>query len=123
MRINLATKEKVADEEKSQPKKDLLSFRLQSHADGNLEDLPLPLRICLRADLKPKLYLPDLTTRARRAAIDSVDFAALDFFVGAIVIVGFVGVVVSVLDRVPLLMVTKLRFRHLPLQLLPPIVT
>ena len=34
--------------------------------------------------------MPDLTTRARRAAIDSVDFAALDFFVGAIAVVGFV---------------------------------
>jgi hypothetical protein len=34
--------------------------------------------------------LPDLTTRARRAAIDSIDFVALDFFVGAIAIVGFV---------------------------------
>ena len=45
---------------------------------------PLPLRICFKADLYPKEYLPDLTTRARREAIDSVDFAALDFLVGAI---------------------------------------
>ena len=29
-------------------------------------------------------YLPDLTTRARREAMDSEDFAALDFLVGAI---------------------------------------
>ena len=47
--------------------------------------------------------MPDLTTSARRAAIDSVDFAALDFFVGAIAIVGFVGEVKvrHVVDRVP----------------------
>ena len=47
-------------------------------------DAPLPERICLRADLYPREYLPDLTTRARREAMDSEDFAALDFFVGAI---------------------------------------
>jgi len=60
--------------------------------------------------------LPDLTTRARRAAIDSVDFAAFDFFVGAIAIVGFVGGEVECLrPRLEgLLIVTKLRFRHLP---------
>ena len=32
-----------------------------------------------------------MTTRARRAAIDSVDFAALDFFVGAIALSGVGG--------------------------------
>ena len=35
--------------------------------------------------------MPDLTTRARREAMDSEDFAALDFLVGAIADVG-VGV-------------------------------
>lgn len=44
---------------------------------------PLPLRICLRADLYPREYLPDLTTSARRDAIDSVDLVALDFLEGA----------------------------------------
>jgi hypothetical protein len=34
------------------------------------------------------VYLPDLTTSASRAAIDSVDLAALDFLVGAIASVG-----------------------------------
>lgn len=53
--------------------------------------LPLPLRICFKADLYPRVYLPDLTTSARRAAMDSVDFAAFDFLVGAIVIVGVLG--------------------------------
>jgi hypothetical protein len=42
--------------------------------------LPLRIRICLRADLYPRVYMPDLTTSARRAVIDSVDFAALDLF-------------------------------------------
>jgi hypothetical protein len=47
-----------------------------------LEDcLPLPLRICFSADLYPSVYFPDLTTSARRAAMDSVDLAAFDFFV------------------------------------------
>jgi hypothetical protein len=68
MRTSLATKRK----KKSQPK------------GPSQLSAPVPRR-------KPRLYLPDLTTRARRAAIDSVDFAALDFFVGAIAIVGFVG--------------------------------
>ena len=48
----------------------------------------MPLRICLSADLYPREYLPDLTTSARRDAIDSVDLAALDFLVGAIADVG-----------------------------------
>jgi len=43
--------------------------------------LPLPLRICFNADLYPRVYFPDLTTSARRAAMDSVDFAAFDFLV------------------------------------------
>lgn len=51
-----------------------------------MKSLPLPLRICLRADLYPRVYLPDFTTRASLAAIDSVDLAALDFLVGAIAI-------------------------------------
>ena len=49
---------------------------------------PLPLRICLSADLYPREYFPDFTTRASLAEIDSVDLAALDFFVGAIMVVG-----------------------------------
>jgi hypothetical protein len=36
------------------------------------------------------VYFPDLTTSARRAEIDSNDFVAFDFFVGAILF-GFVG--------------------------------
>jgi len=48
---------------------------------------PLPLRICLRADLYPRVYFPDLTTSASLAAMDSVDLAALDFLVGAIAVV------------------------------------
>jgi hypothetical protein len=36
--------------------------------------------------LYPSVYFPDFTTSARRAAIDSVDLAAFDFFVGAIAI-------------------------------------
>ena len=47
---------------------------------------PLLLRICLRADLYPRAYLPDFTTSARRAAMDSVDLEALDFLVGAIAV-------------------------------------
>jgi hypothetical protein len=45
---------------------------------------PLLLRICFNALLYPSVYLPDLTTSARRAAIDSVDLADFDFLVGAI---------------------------------------
>ncbi len=65
-------------------------------------DEPLPERICLRADLYPREYLPDLTTRARREAMDSEDFAALDFLVGAIadgVSVSGVGVLMLQLGR------------------------
>jgi hypothetical protein len=47
-------------------------------------NVPFPDRICFKADLYPNVYFPDLTTSANRAAIDSVDFAALDFLVGAI---------------------------------------
>jgi len=48
----------------------------------------LPLRICLSADLYPRVYFPDLTTSPSLAEIDSVDLVALDFFVGAMVAVG-----------------------------------
>lgn len=68
--------------------RDLLSLTLQSPERVGRKDEPLPLRICLRADLYPRVYLPDLTTRARRDAMDSEDFAALDFLVGAIAGVG-----------------------------------
>lgn len=44
---------------------------------------PLPFLICFKALLYPSVYFPDLTTSARRAAMDSVDFACLDFL-GAI---------------------------------------
>lgn len=50
---------------------------------------PFPLRICLRADLYPRVYFPDFTTSASLAEMDSEDFAAFDFFVGAITIVFF----------------------------------
>ena len=46
---------------------------------------PLPFRICLRADLYPREYFPDLTTRARREEMDSDDLVAFDFLVGAMV--------------------------------------
>ena len=49
-----------------------------------MDSSPLPLRICFSADLCPRVYLPDLTTSASLAAMDSVDLVALDFFVGAI---------------------------------------
>ena len=42
---------------------------------------PLQLRICFKADLYPRVYLPDLTTSVRRAPMDSVDYAAFDFLV------------------------------------------
>ena len=35
----------------------------------------------------PRVYFPDLTTRASLAEIDSVDLAALDFLVGAMAVV------------------------------------
>lgn len=84
MRTSLASKTK-----KYVSTEDLLGITLQSpgcNAWGKC--LPLPLRICLSADLYPSVYLPDLTTSARRAAMDSVDFAAFDFFVGAMESVG-----------------------------------
>ena len=65
--------------------RDLLSITLQSPERACRKMYsPLPLRICFNADLYPKVYFPDFTTRARREAMDSVDFAALDFLVGAI---------------------------------------
>jgi len=36
--------------------------------------------------LYPRVYFPDLTTRASLAEIDSEDLAALDFFVGAMLV-------------------------------------
>ena len=47
---------------------------------------PLPFRICFRADLYPRKYFPDLTTRARREEMDSDDLVAFDFLVGAMVV-------------------------------------
>jgi hypothetical protein len=66
----------------------LLSLKLQSPRDEfEKKCSPLPFRICFRADLYPRVYFPDLTTRASLAEIDSVDLVALDFFVGAMVVV------------------------------------
>jgi hypothetical protein len=66
----------------------------QPHApvpvERDKESVPLPFRICFRADLYPRKYFPDLTTRARREEIDSEDLVAFDFLVGAIA-VGFFG--------------------------------
>ena len=39
----------------------------------------------------PREYFPDLTTRVRREEIDSEDLAALDFFVGAMVVFSLVS--------------------------------
>ena len=50
---------------------------------------PLPFRICFRADLYPREYFPDLTTRARREDMDSEDLAAFDFLVGAMAVGSF----------------------------------
>jgi hypothetical protein len=76
-------KEKVCQQ------RDLLSlgFSGPKHEANGFEekcDSPLPERICLSADLYPSVYFPDLTTSAKRAAIDSIDLVALDFLVGAI---------------------------------------
>ena len=69
-------------------KGNLLSLKLQSPRDEfDKKCSPLPFRICFRADLYPRVYFPDLTTRASLAAIDSLDLAAFDFFVGAIAVV------------------------------------
>src|SRR5271170_2385796 len=84
MRTSLASKTK-----KYVSTEDLLGITLQSPGcNAWRKCLPLPLRICLSADLYPSVYLPDLTTSARRAAMDSVDLVAFDFFVGAMESVG-----------------------------------
>ena len=46
----------------------------------------MPFRICFRADLYPREYFPDLTTRARREEMDSEDLVAFDFLVGAMTV-------------------------------------
>ena len=78
----------MAIKKNDQFKGNLLSLKLQSPRDEFDEKCsPLPLRICFRADLYPRVYFPDLTTRASLAEIDSVDLAALDFLVGAMAVV------------------------------------
>ena len=67
---------------------------------------PLPLRICFRADLYPRVYFPDLTTSASLAVIDSDDLAALDFFVGAMTVVVSVSSMVLHLVKKPCIVPT-----------------
>lgn len=64
--------------------RDLLSLTLQSPRERATEfNSPSPFLICFKADLYPKEYFPDLTTRAKREAMDSVVFANF-FLLGAI---------------------------------------
>jgi len=82
---------KKSGEKKESQQRDLLSlgFSGPKHEANGLKKRysPLPERICLSADLYPSVYFPDLTTSAKRAAIDSTDLVALDFLVGAIFLV------------------------------------